>query len=451
MKVIIAGAGELGRLLAITLLAENHDVVVLDRASEELDRIGEKLDVMTVDGSCASISVLRKAGIETANALIAASGDEAANVLGCQLASRLGVSNTICRLYSSGMFSEADNVRPGDLGIWRTVVGPEECAEQICSILSNDILLEMIRFSRPQARMAVIEITKSSLLAGVSIKSIPASDILKSVRFAAILRGTQLIVPHGETILAPGDKIYIAGKEESIRDFLEWLNPNESGSRRLIISGADHTGVLLARKAVELGFNVRMIEPDRKKGEQILDELPDSVTLLEGDPTSEDMLDEAGISACDVFASTGVNDEDNILSCILAKRMGARKAVCLTHKPEYIRIVPTMAMIDCGLSATLVSLNAVLRHLEAGTMRVDAILQRFRANISEFQVSARSPLCGKKLQDCKLPSSLVLSLIFRGSDAIIPYGGTVLEPGDVAVAIVPEEGLREIEAVFPKR
>ena len=453
MKVIIVGAGELGRLLASTLLEGQHDVVLLDNSGEELERAGEKLDILTVEGSCASVAALKKAGIDSAHALLAVSGNEPANILACHIASKLGVANTICRLYDSSSFSEQDHIGPDSLGIWRTVSPAEECADMICDVLDNSILLENIRFSRPHARMALIEITRSSQLAGVACKDISVSEqLLKEIRFAAILRGSNMIVPHGETIFAPGDKVYVAGLDSSIDNFLGLFSPSaENRTKRLVVTGSEGTGLILARRAAAKGYDVRFIEPDRKRSESLPSELPEGVLTLHGNPTAEDVLEEAGISSADVFASLSQDNEDNILSCILAKRMGARKVVCLTHKPEYIRIVPTMEMIDCGLSATLVSVNAILRHLETGTMHVDAILQRFRARLSEYRISPRSPLCGRKLQDCKLPPSLVLALIFRGQEVLIPSGGTVLNSGDVAVAIVTDEGLREIRPLFPER
>ena len=451
MKFIIVGAGELGCLLASTLLERDHDVILLDSSPEELERVSSKLDVMTVEGSCSSVAALKKAGAESAHTLLAVSGDEAANILACQIASRLGVQNTVCRLYRSDAFSEEDGIGASTFGIWRTFSPPEVCAEKIADVLFCDILLERIRFSRKEAQMAVIEIERSSILAGLPIKDIPGSDILQTIRFAAIMRGQDMLAPHGDTILAPGDKVYVAGKKENVDDFLQWLQPPVSGFlRRLVISGFDETGRILARRALDAGFEVRFIEPNLKKCEELQDLFPSSIMMLNGDPTEEEILEEAGVGAADVFVNVSHDDENNILSCILAKRMGARKVISLTHKPEYVKIVPALEMIDCAFSATLVSVNSILRLLDSGAMRVDAILQRFRANLSEFRVSANSPLCGKRLGDCRLPSSLILSLVFRGGEVLTPSGSTVLEKDDVAVAIVAQDGIREIEALFPK-
>lgn len=452
MKVIIVGAGELGRLLAYTLCAENHDVVIVDSSLDGLERLTDKLDIMTVEGSCASVATLKSAGAESADVLLAVSGDEAANILSCQIASKLGVRHTLCRLYSSDAFSEKDGITPDSFGIWRTFSPPEECVRKILDVFDNEIILEKIRFSSPDALMAIFEITPSSLLAGLRIKDIPGSDLIATVRFAAILRSKQFLIPHGDTILVPGDKIYLAGHRDNVQAFIRWITPDSLPKRkRVIITGAGDAGKMLARKAASMGNDVVFIEKELKKGEELLDELPSGILLIHGDATDEETLEEAGISSCDIFVSAAQDDEENILSAIIAKRLGARKVVTLTYKPEYIKIVPALDLIDSGFSATLISVNTILRLLESGMMRIDAILQQFNAHLTEFRISERSPLCGKRLPEAGIPSSVVFALIFRGSQVITPSGHTVFHAGDTIVAIVTSESEKELKPLFPEK
>ena len=173
--------------------------------------------------------------------------------------------------------------------------------------------------------------------------------------------------------------------------------------------------------------------------------------VLQGDPTDESLLEDAGIASSDVFVSVGQDDEENILSCIIAKRLGAKKVISLTHRPEYIRLAREMDPIDCAFSATLVAANSVLRLLEGGNKRVDVQLQSLRAAISEFHITGSSPLCGKSLSAAKLPASLVLALVFRGSEIFAPAGDTVLLEGDIVVAIVTRDTLRMIDKIFPAK
>ena len=149
-----------------------------------------------------------------------------------------------------------------------------------------------------------------------------------------------------------------------------------------------------------------------------------------------------------IWVSTDENDESGILSCIMAKRLGAKKVIAVTHKPEYISIVPAMEVIDCGFNSTLVSVNALFRLMGNGTYQIDVKLQRFQANLKEFKVSERSRLCGLALSECKLPPSTVFALLFRGDEVITPSGTTVFQPGDIAVAIATPETAKALEPYF---
>ena len=450
MKIIVMGAGELGRLLASTLSEEDHDVVIVENDADEVARISDKFDAMTIEGSCSSVEILKRAGAENADTLLAVSGDEASNILACQIANKLGVKHTVCRLYSNDCFSEEDGIGPATFGLWRTFSSPEESAEKILAVLSSPITLESISFTHPDAAMLVLEITRSSILQGVRIRDIPGPELLRKIRFAALVRDRQLLIPHGDTLLIPGDRVYVAGRKEDISEFVDWATPENAGKpSRIIIAGDDDSGVIIADRAHELGFDVRMIVRDEKTGERIQDEVPPGIMVLHGDPTDESLLDSAGISASDVFVSVTQDDEENILSCIIAKRLGAKKVVSLTHRPEYIRIAREMGPIDCAFSATLVAANSVLRLLEGGNKRVDVQLQSFKAAISEFRIVKSSPLCGKSLSAAKLPASLVLALVFRGGEIFAPAGDTVLLEGDTVVAVVTRDTLRTINKLFP--
>lgn len=245
MRIIIAGAGELGRLLASTLSNAAHDVTIIDSDADMLEHINDNLDIKVVEGSCISINTLKDAGIKTADALLAVSGDEAANILCCQLASKMGVLKTVCRLSSPDRFSEDDGVTPDKFGIWKCVSPSEECVGKIRSVLRNRMLVEKIRFSNPDAVMEVFRVSPSSLLAGTRVKDIPTdSGLLNSVRFAAIVRQKQFLIPHGDTIFVPGDKVYIAGGNKDVGNFISWISEETSSVKtsRIVIAGRHHYG-----------------------------------------------------------------------------------------------------------------------------------------------------------------------------------------------------------------
>ncbi len=454
MYIVIAGAGELGQLLAEKLSVNQHDVVLIDSSVESLDHIRASLEVRLVKGSCIDLKTLNDANIRDADVFLAVSGDDAANALSCQIVSRLGIARTVCRLNSASFVSEKDKLTLESFGIWKYVSPPEECVRKIVSVLENRFLLEEIRFSHPDAVMRVFQISRSSMLANARIKDIPMDpELRESVRFAAIVREKQFVIPHGDTIFVPGDKVYIAGTSENVRKFIRWASEDQGGSKtfRIIITGLSKISILLGQTLCNAGYDVRFVVRDEPQGDKLSESIRDNLPVINGNPTVEEIQREAGAVDCDAFISADVDDEENILSCIIAKQLGARKTIALTAKPEYIPIVPMMEPIDCGISSTLVAVNAVLRTLETGTMRVDAYLQMFHAQLTEFRVSNSSPLCGRALGSCKLPASTLFALLFRDNEVITPSGGTMLRPGDVVVCIVTPESEKELAPLFPER
>ena len=454
MNIVIAGAGELGQLLAKKLTANDHNVSMIDSSPDVLDNIPESLEVNLHSGSCIDPDILTKAGIRNADVLLAVSGDTATNVLACQIASRLGTPRTICRISDTSLFSSDKQLTPDSFCIWKYVSPPEECARKIEAVIGNRFLLEEIRFSHSDAVMQVLKIGPSFPLANARIKDMPIDSGLRdSIRFAAIIKGKEIVIPHGDTIFVPGDKVYVAGTSENVREFIRQATSDQPGAAasRVIISGASEIGVRLADMLASSGYDVRFIEKNPNTAEQLSDLVPPSVLVINGNPTDEEILKEAGAGGCDAFISVDEDEEDNILSCVIAKKMGALKTISVTSKPEYILIVPRMDGIDCGISSSLVAVNAVLRMLETGTMRVDAYLDQYRAQLTEFRISNSSPLCGRSLATCKLPASTLFALMFRDQEVITPSGSTIFRPGDIVVAIVKEESKDELDPLFPDR
>jgi trk system potassium uptake protein TrkA len=253
-------------------------------------------------------------------------------------------------------------------------------------------------------------------------------------------------------LIYQGDKLYIAGHKEYVEQFLDYMEGQPDKKRRLvIIAGANRLSEIIATKLLQTGTEIRFVEDSRQKTEEFLNNIPDDIMMVHGDITDEEVLKEAGIAKCDMFIGIEEEDEKNILSCILAKRLGARKVVAVTHKPEYISILPAMDVIDSGFNTTLVSLNAIFRLMEESSFRIDSRLLAFQAFLKEFTIKPSSTLIGKTLRDFRnstLPSSAVLAMIFRGNDVITPNGDTELKEGDVVAAIVTPASEEQIKPYF---
>ena len=452
MKLIIIGAGGLGQLLAERLSIAQNDVTIIDISKEGFARIQEKLDVMTLAGDATSVKTMAEAEIQKADMLIAVSGDQASNILACMLAKHFGVKKTICRLYSMDAFDANLNIMPEFYGIDKAFSSPAECANSILESIRRHVILESIQFSNHEATLVTAVVTSASPLQGLHLQDIPNADLLSRIRVAALVRDQQLMVPRADTMIYQGDKLYVAGHKEHVEQFLDYMEGQPDKKRRLvIIAGANRLSEIIATKLLADGHEVRFVEDNLQQSEELLNDMPDDVMIVHGDIADEEVLKEAGIAKCDTFIGIDDEDEKNILSCILAKRLGAKKAVAITHKPEYISILPAMDVIDSGFNTTLVSLNAIFRLMGDSSFRIDSRLLAFQAFLKEFTIKPSSALIGKTLRSFRnstLPSSAVLAMIFRGNDVITPNGDTELKEGDIVAAIVTPASEEQIKPYF---
>jgi len=450
MKIGILGAGTLGKFLAGTFCNDKHDVTVIDTSAATLTRIRDKYDVMTVIGDGAKFKTLLDAKTSTFDMFIAVGTHDTINMHSCRIARHMGVPNIICRLVNKEYFSRENDFTPDKLGIDHVVVPEEECVNKIVDVLDNISTLEKITFSVPDALISAFTILPGSPLNKVKLIDFPEPEMIRSVRFAGIVRNGKLFAPHGETELLEDDEIYIAGKREEVEAMIDWADPTKQKLKRIIIAGGTKLAALLTTALTEKnGYDLRLVEKDHTRAQKVLDQLNTQMIVINGDPSESDVLEEAGVEACDAFISIGEDDEDNILSCILAKRMGAKKIITLTNKEEYVDLVCKMDIVDCGFSRWLVAGNSVLKYISTiNQVHTNAMLHRTNAFVSEFAVKDSSAVCNKQIDRCKIPASAVLSLVFRKDEVLTPAGDLILLPGDLVAAITTHESEKKLGKLF---
>jgi trk/ktr system potassium uptake protein len=449
MKIGIVGGGTVGKFLAVTFCNDKHDVVLIDTSAKTLDRIRDKVDVMTIVGNGASYATLKEAGIDKVKMFIAVGSDDTSNIHACRIARHMGVPHIICRLTTKEYFDEKDDFTPAHIGIDCIVLPQQECIDKIVNVMDNISTLEKITFSVPEALIAAFTVLQGSPLDNMRLMDFPDPEMIRSVRFAAVIRNGELIAPRGETRIREGDEIYLAGLRNKVNAMIRWADPQKKKIRRIIIVGGSKTGALLALELSKQGFDIRLIEKNYALAESLMNEINTKMMVINGDPSESDVLDEAGVSSCDVFVATSREDENNILSCILAKRMGAKKVIALTNKEEYVDLVRKMDFIDCGFSRWVVAGNSILRHISAiNQVHTNAILHRADAVVSEFEVKEDSAVCNKQIDQCNFPASTVLSLVFRNSRVLTPYGELPLRAGDLVAAITTSETEKKLAKLF---
>ncbi len=451
MNIVIAGAGEVGQQLARSLWDRHNRITVVDRSGPLLERLHDHLDVMTVPGDCAVVGTLRKARIDKADLLVAATGDDASNVLACAIARHFHVPMTICRLERTTFFSAGDGWNPAALGIDHLIFPEQGCVAQVLSAIEHEAVVERIVLSYRDAECTALRVSHQSPLIGHPLRDFPEPDLLRQVRFSALVRQRRLVMPRGSTALQPGDEVYVAGPRAAVETLYDRFWPESSTAGPVIVAGANPLSLSLVLKLCDLGLDVRVIEADEDAANQFLDDLGRQVMLLRGAATDADVLQEAGVSQCRAFISILADDEDNILSGILAKQHGARKVITVTTKAEYMDIVPALATIDAGFSPRQAAANAVLNLLVTDEVRVQAILGRTRAYIYELRVQPGAPLCGQTLVASRIPESVVFSLIIRRGETLPATGDAVVQAGDKLVAVATPESVRVFERLVSPR
>ncbi|MGN0866966.1 MAG: Trk system potassium transporter TrkA [Oligosphaeraceae bacterium] len=446
MNIIIIGAGELGQLVAAKLCSLNHDVVVVDTNPENLEAASESLDTGLLVGAATDVEVLKRAGAKDADLLLALSGDEPSNVLACAIAKRLGTKKAICRVFSRHVFSEADGITPASFHIDHVFSSIDESVEMIYGILQNRILQQRITFQNPDALVDVVNIPLNCALAGVPIRSLSEEETLKKVRLAAIIRKRELIVPHGDTVLMPGDKLYVAGREENVTAFVEWLSHDRSVPlESIVVAGLSPIAQRLLLRLQSQGLKIRIIEQDGEKAEKMLSQLHQGNPMVfQGEITNPDILSEADVDSCDVFAALSSRDENNILACLLASRLGAKKVIALTSTAEYMDILPSLEQAGCWFNTTQIAANGALRLLSNQTIRVDPELRALNARIVELILTEKSSYVGKRIMDCGLPQGFLIALTLRGDQVITPTGDTVNQAGDQWIVFTGSAELQQV-------
>ncbi|MCP4176648.1 MAG: Trk system potassium transporter TrkA [bacterium] len=451
MNIIILGAGEVGKQLTYTLSNQNNNIVVVDSSIKLLDRLKDKLDIMTVHGDCSSFHILKMAGISTCNILIATTGSDASNILACLVAKHYKVNKTVCRLSSQSYFSDEDCYTPSSLGIDNLIFPTDACVDRIIGVLEHNVVAERIIFKQTDAQITAVKIPRFSPVEGIKILDFPDKDLLHKIRFSALVRDQNVIIPHGNINFFAGDEVYVAGDKSSINKFIDIVEPKSDPIKNIIIVGATNVGQILACRLIKIGYRVKLIEKSQDKGEKLLNVFDERLMVIHGDPTESEVLFEAGIDACDAFISTSDDDEENILTCILAKKKGAGKVITITNKEEYVDIIPGIGAIDCGFSPRLVAVNSVLNLLGTETAKVHSILQRTSGYVYELYVTSSSPICGKKISHYEGFPSVILSLVFRDGKMMPAVGDFVLKEGDQVVAVTTAQNIKQFESLFKKR
>ena len=450
MKIIILGAGQVGSTLAETLSSENHDISVVDVDNKNLRALQDRLDIRTIRGHASYPGVLRQAGAKDADMLIAVTDSDEVNMVACQVAySLFSVPRKIARIRSPHYFIQRELFGHEDLPI-DVFISPEQIVtDYIKELIDYPGSLQVLNFADGKVKLVGIKPYYGGPLIGKSLKKL--KDYVPEVdfRIAAIYRENQTISLSSDTVIEVGDEVFFIAASEYIRPIMGTLRRLDQPYKRIIIAGGGNIGFSLT-KVLEEDYNVKVIEQNLKRCEHIAELLHDT-TVLHGDVADRELLISENIEHTDVFCAVTNDDEANIMSCMLAKRLGARLVIALVTRPSYADLIEDSG-INIAISPQQATTGSIFTHIRRGDVVNVHSLRRGAAEAIEAIAHGdqkTSKVVGLRLCDIKLPKSTTIGAIVRGEEVIIPHHETVVESDDhVILFVADKKNIRDVEKLF---
>jgi len=444
MRIIVARAGEVGFHIARWLAKEGHSVALIDHNEERLARAAELLDIQTVVGKCSVPAVLAEAGAADADLLVAVTNVDEVNMVACMVAEQhFHVPHKIARIREVGYATMGDFLSGPAMGI-DLVIHPEmEAATRLQRLIDLPGVSDVLEFGDGALRLAACLVAEGSPLAGQPLKKCFAPSDEHRVLVGAILRKGRIIIPRGADRIQAGDQIYLMGRPDDLRARLPEVGIAGAAISNVVIVGGGQIGLAVARHLEGRNLTVKIIEPHDERCAFLSEELRRAI-VLRGQITDVDLMREENVGSCDLFLAVSDDEEDNMLACLLAKRMGAAKVLCLLNRSEYVPLAPSLG-IDAALSPRLSTVGAVQRFLRKGrVLAVDQLVED-QAEIIEAVALQGSDIVGRPLAKIDFPQDAILAAIIHDGVSRIPGGDDVVELEDRVVIIALKKALKKVE------
>ncbi|KQO40753.1 potassium transporter peripheral membrane component [Acidovorax sp. Leaf84] len=480
MKIIILGAGRVGQSVADSLVSERNDITVIDTNAERLRDLESRYDLRGVVGSGIEPNVLAEAGAHDTDLLIACAAQDETNLVCCKIAQLMfNIPKRIARVRSTGFEGEERLVGPEGFAVDRIICPEESLTRYIAKLIDYPEAMQVREFAGGRACLVSVRARVGAPMVGHTIGDLREKAPELAMRMVAIYRRfpdepDRFIACDGRTRIEPGDEVFVLAAQQRIADVLGALHrPQGQPSkpvRRIMIAGGGRVGLRLARQLAQAPgrYNIKIIEDHAERCVELASSLPTDVLVLQGDTTDEDLLGDEGIEEVDLFLALTDDDEDNIMSCLLAKRMGASRVLALINRRSYADLMHG-TQIDIALSPAQAMLGELLAYVRQGDVQAVHSLRRGVAEALEIVARGdrkSSRVVGRKVSDLQLPRDVHMGLIVRGlpdahdaaegvpqdlrePEVIIPRSSTVIESNDHVVFFLPHKRLvRDVEKLF---
>ncbi len=451
MKIVILGAGQVGASVAENLVRESNDITVVDIDAAKLQNLQDRFDLRTVHGFGSHPSVLRQAGIEDADMLLAVTQSDETNLVACKLAATLFNTPTkIARIRCADYLQQKEIICSAENFAVDYIISPEEVlTDYIYKLIEYPEALQVLDFADGKVKLAAVKAFQEGPLVGHELQYLRKHMPHIDTRVAAIFRKDRPIIPEGNTVIEVEDEVFFVAAAENIRLVMREMRNLDKAAKRVMIAGGGNIGRRLA-SSLEQRYQVKLIDHNKKNSERLAAEL-DSTLVLCGDATDPDLLQAENVEDMDVFCALTNDDEINIMSALLAKRMGARKVIALINRSAYVDLVES-GRIDIAISPAQATIGSLLAHVRRGDMAVVHSLRRGAAEALEAIAhgdAKTSRVVGKSVEQIDLPRGATIGAIVRGEQVIIAHHDTVIESEDhVILFVVNKQMISKVEKLF---
>jgi trk system potassium uptake protein TrkA len=464
MKAFIVGAGAVGFQIARQLIAENRDVVVIERDATVAEYVNNRLDCMVVNDYGNNVEVLRRAGCDSADFFISVTGSDEINMIACAMASsEFERPRTIARVrnidYSSTRMS-----RKSFMGI-DYIVNPEiEAATALTRAIERGAMSDVMLFEETHVQIRSVTVDQNSIFRDKTLEEVSA-NVRVTFLVAVVLRQQDYIIPSGNTLIREGDVLYIVATEKNFEYLFSILGKHRQALNKVIIVGGGRIGTQVAEHLIYMRKNegrvfrrlvnsmahapaksIKFVERDYAKCKQLTERFPEALTI-NADISDEGVFEEEHFQNSDLVVATTDNQEMNIVTAIYAKSMGIKRAVVLVNKASYVKVASNLG-IDVAVSLKHSTVNSILKFIRSGNVRSVHSISDGKVEIIEISVDEQSRTAGKKIQDIKLPRNALIVSVIRNKEHIVPSGNFAIEPHDRLIVIANKEHIDFVQELF---
>ncbi len=448
MKILIAGAGEVGFHLAKLLSYESQDITLIDTKKESLAYADSHLDIRVLRGDATSIAVLKDARVQDSDLVIGVTSSETTNITLCMLAKQLGSKRTIARISNTEFIEDKENLRFSELGIDELISPEELAATEIQLLLNKSAFNDTYEFEEGKLIMIGVSLPTTAPFVGKMVKE--AAKIFPELHFMPIAlqrKGTQYtVIPRGDTVFKDGDQLYFITTKEGVDELYKLTGKKKEEIKNVMILGGSKVGFKAARDLCSKRFNVKLIEKNKEKAFDLSDDLPNAL-IINGDGRNVELLEEESLESMDAFIAVTGNSETNIMSCLVAKSRHIKKTIALVENMDYFQLSHSIG-IDTLINKKLLAANNIFKYIRKGEVVALMRINNLNAEILEFVVKPNSKVTGSVIRELNFPKAATIGGVVRNGEGIIALGGFEIKAGDRVVVCCLPEAIPKIERLF---